>query len=188
MPSRAVVPGSRRPAGNVCPAPRGWPGMSTDARAQRDLDQTTARDADPALLDLIAARHQGVLATVKRDGRPQLSNVLYAWDAEELVARVSVTADRAKTRNAARDPRVSLQVSADDFWSYAVVEGDAELSAVAADPHDAAADELVATFRAAAGQEHPDWEEFRRSMVAERRQVLRVRATKVYGMARLPRP
>ncbi|WP_264029723.1 PPOX class F420-dependent oxidoreductase [Cellulosimicrobium sp. SH8] len=146
------------------------------------------RLGEPALLALLAARHQGVLATVKKDGRPQLSNVLYAWDPDAGVARVSVTADRAKTRNAARDPRVSLQVSAEDFWSYAVVEGDAELSAVALDPHDAAADELVETFRAASGSEHPDWEEFRRAMVADRRQVLRVRATRVYGMARLPRP
>ena len=101
-------------------------------------------------------------------------------------ARVSVTADRAKTRNAARDPRVSLHVSATDFWSYAVIEGDAELSAVATDPHDAAADELVEVFRQAAGKEHDDWEDFRRAMVSERRQVLRVRATNVYGMAQLP--
>ncbi|WP_435738110.1 PPOX class F420-dependent oxidoreductase [Cellulosimicrobium sp. PMB13] len=153
--------------------------MSTGTRA--------ALDADPALLALLAARHQGVLTTIKRDGRPQLSNVLYAWDPDERVARVSVTADRAKTRNAARDPRVSLHVSAEDFWSYAVVEGDVELSPVASDPHDAAVDELVDTFRGAGG-EHDDWDAFRRAMVADRRQVLRVRASRVYGMARLPRP
>ncbi|MFD1815671.1 PPOX class F420-dependent oxidoreductase [Rhodococcus gannanensis] len=145
-------------------------------------------DADARLLDILAAHTRGVLTTVKRDGRPQLSNVLYAWDPATRVARVSVTADRAKTRNAARDPRVSLHVSADDFWSYAVVEGDAELSSVATDPHDAATDELVEVFRAASGSEHPDWEEFRRAMVAERRVVLRIRATRVYGMAELPRP
>ncbi|GCE41937.1 Pyridoxine 5'-phosphate oxidase, Rv1155 [Rhodococcus wratislaviensis] len=115
-----------------------------------------------------------------------MSNVIYAWDPGTQTARVSVTSDRAKTRNAARDPRVSLHVSATDFWSYAVVEGDAELSAVVADPHDAAADELVEVFRQAAGKEHDDWEDFRRAMVSERRQVLRVRATNVYGMAQLP--
>ncbi len=125
--------------------------MSTDALdASRDIDRDVPdrdvpdRDVpdrapraalgEPALLDLVAARHQGVLATVKKDGRPQLSNVLYAWDPEEGVARVSVTADRAKTRNAARDPRVSLHVSAEDFAGYAVVEGDAGLSTVALDP------------------------------------------------------
>jgi PPOX class probable F420-dependent enzyme len=148
----------------------------------------TAPDDEQALLDLVAGGNKGVLATLRRAGRPQLSNVLYAWDAATRTARVSVTADRAKTRNAARDPRVSLHVSAPDFWSYAVLDGTAELSDVAADPHDAAADELVDTYRAAAGREHPDWEEFRATMVTERRQVLRVRADRVYGMARLPQP
>ncbi len=164
--------------------------MSTDAAATPDTvhaPDARAPLGDPALLDLVAARHQGVLATVKRDGRPQLSNVTYTWDPDERVARVSVTATRAKTRNAARDPRVSLQVSSEDFWSYAVLEGDAELSDVATDPHDAAADELVETYRAATGGEHPDWEEYRRAMVADRRQVLRLRATKVYGLVRPPR-
>ncbi|MFE7420918.1 PPOX class F420-dependent oxidoreductase [Rhodococcus sp. NPDC057529] len=134
-----------------------------------------AKDDRRPLLDLVGAHNRAVLATVKRDGRPQLSNVIYAWDPGTQTARVSVTTDRAKTRNAARDPRVSLHVSATDFWSYAVVEGDAELSAVVTDPHDAAA-----------GKEHDDWEDFRRAMVSERRQVLRVRAKNVYGMAQLP--
>lgn len=150
--------------------------MSTDVDTQRPL------------LDLVASQNKAILATLKRDGRPQLSNVLYAWDPDTRTARVSVTADRAKTRNAARDPRVSLHVSAPDFWSYAVLEGDADLSAVAADPHDAAVDELVETYRAATGHEHEDWDAFRRAMIEERRQVLRVRAGRVYGMAELPLP
>ncbi|WFR72244.1 PPOX class F420-dependent oxidoreductase [Prescottella defluvii] len=148
--------------------------MSTDVDAQRPL------------LDLVASQNKAILATLKRDGRPQLSNVLYAWDPGTRTARVSVTADRAKTHNAARDPRVSLHVSAPDFWSYAVLEGDAELSAVAADPHDAAVDELVETYRGATGGEHEDWDEFRRAMIDERRQVLRIHADRVYGMAGLP--
>ena len=143
---------------------------------------------DDKLLAVISNNSLGVLATIKRDGRPQLSNVIYAWDPDTGTARVSVTAERAKTRNAARDPRVSLQVSADNFWSYAVVDGDAELGAVAADPHDAAADELVAVYRAAGGGEHSDWEAFRRAMVTEHRRVLRIHATRVYGMAELPPP
>lgn len=143
-------------------------------------------DAERPLLEIVAAQNKAVLATLKRDGRPQLSNVIYAWDPGTRTARISVTAERAKTRNAERDPRVSLHVSAADFWSYAVVEGEAELSPVAADPHDATADELVEVYRAAAGREHEDWEEFRRSMVDERRLVLRISAERIYGMARLP--
>ncbi|MCL2534942.1 MAG: PPOX class F420-dependent oxidoreductase [Nocardiaceae bacterium] len=142
-------------------------------------------DTQRPLLDLVASQNKAILATLKRDGRPQLSNVLYAWDPDTRTARVSVTADRAKTRNAARDPRVSLHVSAPDFWSYAVVEGDAELSEISADPHDAAVEELVTTYRMATGREHEDWDEFRRAMVEERRLVLRVRADHLYGMAQL---
>jgi PPOX class probable F420-dependent enzyme len=133
--------------------------------------------------ELIRGRHQGVLATLKRDGRPQLSNVAYAADPTEPIIRVSVTDSRAKVHNARRDPRVSFHVTSDDFWSYAVAEGLAELSDVAADPHDATVDELVELFRAVRG-DHPDWDEFRAAMVTDHRLVLRVRVERIYGIAR----
>ena len=96
--------------------------------------------------------------------------------------KVSITADRAKYRNLLRDPRASLHVSAPDFWSYAVAEAEAEFSAVAADPHDAAVQELIELFRDVQG-EHPDWDDYRRAMVADRRVVLRLPISRVYGMA-----
>jgi len=130
--------------------------------------------------DFAKTRHQGVLVTQKRDGRPQLSNVAYALT--DGVVRVSVTADRAKTANLRRDPRASLYVGRDDFWAYAVLEGDAELSAVTAAPDDATAEELVVLYRTVRGEDHPDWAEFRRAMVQERRLVVRLRVTHAYGM------
>lgn len=132
------------------------------------------------LQDLIAGNHGGVLVTQKRDGRPQLSNIAYALD--DGITRISVTDDRAKTANLRRDPRASLYVSAPDFWSYAVAEGDAELSPVAADPHDATVDELADLYRAVHG-EHPDWDEFRAAMVRDHRLVVRLRINRYYGMA-----
>ncbi|MCD9623895.1 PPOX class F420-dependent oxidoreductase [Rhabdothermincola salaria] len=137
-------------------------------------------------MDLTAAmaylreRRNGVLVTLKSDGRPQSSNIIYVVGDDDVV-RVSVTDDRAKTRNMRRDPRVSLHVSADDFWSYVVVEGDADLSPVATDPHDATVDELVELYRAMQG-EHGDWDEYRAAMVADQRLVLRLRPTHAYGM------
>ena len=112
-----------------------------------------------AALDFIRSRQNGVLTTLKRDGRPQLSNITYSFGDDGIV-RISVTDGRAKTANIRRDPRVSLYVSREDFWAYVVVEADAELSAVASAPDDAAVDELVEYYRAAAG-EHPDWDEYR---------------------------
>jgi PPOX class probable F420-dependent enzyme len=132
-------------------------------------------------LDYARTHPRCVLITLKADGRPQSSNVLQ-WTDPAGVVRVSLTDSRAKTRNLRRDPRVSLHLVADDFWSYAVLEGDAELSAVAEKPDDGTVDELVTYYRALNG-EHPDWDDYRRSMVADRRLVLRLRPTYAYGMA-----
>ena len=138
----------------------------------------TARET--RLLAFVAGQRQGVLATLQQDGRPQLSNINYGWDAEARLVRISVTADRVKARNLARDPRASLHVTSADFWTWAVVEGTAELSPVAADPHDATVDELVELYRSLSG-EHPDWAEYRAAMVADRRLVVRLPAGRVYG-------
>ncbi|RBY94006.1 PPOX class F420-dependent oxidoreductase [Blastococcus sp. TBT05-19] len=134
--------------------------------------------ADPDLLRFVAGQRWGVLATLRRDGRPQLSNVGYAWD--DGLIRVSVTADRAKTRNLQRDPRVTLHVSSPDFWSWVAVDGTADLTPIAQDPHDATVEELVAYYRGVSG-EHEDWDEYRAAMVADRRLVVRFRPDHAYG-------
>lgn len=126
-------------------------------------------------------RQKGVLVTLKADGRPQLSNVLYAVGDDDVV-RVSVTDSRAKTANARRDPRVALHVTSEDFWSYVVVEGRAELTPVAAAPDDPTVDELAALYRSLQG-EHDDWDEYRASMVEAGRLVLRLHPDHAYGMA-----
>ncbi|MBU3750181.1 MAG: PPOX class F420-dependent oxidoreductase [Mycobacterium sp.] len=136
---------------------------------------------DDKLLALIADNALGVLATIKRDGRPQLSNVTYHFDPRALAIEVSVTEPRAKTRNLRRDPRASLLVSSEDGWAYAVAEGDAVLSAPAANPHDDTVEALVALYRTIAG-EHPDWDEYRRAMVIDRRVLLRLPISHLYGM------
>jgi PPOX class probable F420-dependent enzyme len=135
---------------------------------------------DP-LRGLLTSRDIGVLATIKRDGRPQLSNVSYTYDSATDVIRISVTDDRAKVRNLRRDPRASFHVATQAGWAYTVAEGIAELSPVAGDPHDAVVEELVEVFRLVQG-EHPDWDEYRAAMVADRRLVLRIPIEHVYGM------
>jgi uncharacterized protein len=136
---------------------------------------------DDKLLALISGNSLGVLATIKRDGRPQLSNVSYWFDARAVALQVSVTEPRAKTRNLRRDARASILVSSDDGWSYAVAEGDAELTAPAADPRDETVEALIALYRNIAG-EHPDWDEYRDAMVTDRRVVLTLPIAHLYGM------
>jgi uncharacterized protein len=136
---------------------------------------------DDKLLALIKGNSLGVLATIKRDGRPQLSNVSYHFDPRELVIRVSITEPRAKTRNLRRDPRASILVDSDDGWSYAVAEGTAELTPPAAAPGDDTVEALIALYRNIAG-EHSDWDEYRQAMVTDRRVVLTLPISHVYGM------
>lgn len=141
----------------------------------------TRRVFDDKLLALIADNSLGVLATLKRDGRPQLSNVTYHFDPRTMTIEVSITEPRAKTRNLRRDPRASLFVSSEDGWSYAVAEGDAVLSPPAADPGDETVESLITLYRNVAG-EHPDWDDYRRAMVTDRRVLLRLPISHLYGM------
>ena|SRR6516165_7533665 len=136
---------------------------------------------DDKLLALISGNSLGVLATIKRDGRPQLSNVSYFFDPRAVAIQASVTEPRAKTRNLRRDPRASVYVRSDDGWAYAVAEGDAALSAPAAAPDDETVEGLIALYRNIAG-EHPDWDDYRRAMVAERRVLLTMPITHLYGL------
>src|SRR6201993_1427119 len=136
---------------------------------------------DDKLLAVIADNSLGVLATLKRDGRPQLSNVSYYFDARSVSIQVSITEPRAKTRNLRRDRRAPLLVSSDDGWSYAVAEGTAMLAPPAAAPDDDTVEALIALYRNSAG-EHPDWDEFREAMVTDRRVLLTLRISHVYGM------
>ena len=131
-------------------------------------------------LEYVRQRQQGVLVTLKRDGRPQLSNIVYLVTDDGTI-RISVTADRAKTNNLARDARASLHVTADDFWSYCVIDGDAHLMPPAASPDDATADAMVEYYRAMQG-EHPDWSEYRQAMVDDRRLLVTITPTHAYGM------
>src|SRR5690349_19861628 len=107
---------------------------------------------DDGLLAFARSKHLGAVVALKKSGRPQLSMISYEIDDKEPTVRISTTADRAKTRNIRRDPRVSLFVFSDNGWQYAVLEGGAELSPVAQDPHDATVEELIEVYRRISGE------------------------------------
>jgi PPOX class probable F420-dependent enzyme len=136
-------------------------------------------DVDQALLFAHGVR-RGVLTTLRRDGRAQLSNIMFGRDGEGRPI-ISVTDDRAKTANMRRDARVALHVTDDTFWQYVVLDGTATLSPPAADPHDATVEALIDYYRQANG-EHDDWDDYRRAMVAERRLVATLTVTSAYGI------
>ncbi len=138
----------------------------------------------PDALAFVRENDRGVLVTLRRNGLPQLSNIMYVPDENDVIG-ISVTESRAKTKNLRRDPRASLHVTRADFYAYVVLEGTVTLSPVAADPGDPVVDALVAMYRTARG-EHPDWEEFRQAMVDEGRVLAQLRADRAYGMLGAP--
>jgi PPOX class probable F420-dependent enzyme len=138
----------------------------------------TASSFDPRAL--LAESRLGVLATIKSDGRPQLSPVMPFYDREAGTLAVSMTEGRAKTANLRRDPRAALEVTAPDGWAWATAEGAVTLTGPGDDPHGPEVEALVDYYRAASG-EHPDWEEYRSTMVADRRVLMLMTVEHVYG-------
>jgi PPOX class probable F420-dependent enzyme len=124
----------------------------------------------------LADNHRGVLATYRRDGKVQQSPVTAGLDEQGRVI-ISVTEDRAKARNARRDPRVSLCVFNDAFYgAWVQVEGTVEL----VDGPDRI-DALVDYYRRLSG-EHPDWDEYRAVMERDHRVLLRFEIERASGL------
>lgn len=101
-----------------------------------------------ALWELLANRGKGVLASIKRDGRPQLSNISYTWDSESRTLTTQAATFRAKTRNLLRDPRASIHVTSDDFLLWVVAEGTVTVSEPAQSHADPIGQEFIAGIRA----------------------------------------
>jgi len=135
--------------------------------------------SEELLWDVIAAGNLGTVATIKKDGRPQLSDVSY--HAAGRLVRFSTRTTLAKVHNLRRDARVSMKVTAPDGYGYAVAEGQAELSPVAWALDDAVVEELIEIYRTIRGEEHPDWDDYRRAMVADGRLIVRFRVEHLYG-------
>jgi PPOX class probable F420-dependent enzyme len=91
-----------------------------------------------------------------------------------------MTEGRAKTANLRRDPRAALEVTSTDGWAWATAEGRVTLIGPGTDPHGPEVEALVDYYRSAAG-EHPDWDEYRSVMVADRRVLMALTVEKVYG-------
>ncbi|MEL7157805.1 MAG: PPOX class F420-dependent oxidoreductase [Actinomycetota bacterium] len=138
-------------------------------------------ELEPAL-DWASHRSDAVLITIRRDGRPQSSDITYHL--ADGVFAISVTDGRAKTTNLRRDPRAVLHLTDRSAWSYLSFDGTVELSPVTTAPDDATADALVEYYRAVAGKDHPDWDEYRAAMIEEGRLLVHFRPDSVVGQLR----
>jgi PPOX class probable F420-dependent enzyme len=129
-------------------------------------------------LERTASHKNATLITLRRDGRAQSSDIVFAVVGDTI--KISVTHDRAKTRNLQRDSRAVFHLSDPSSWSYLSIDAIADVSAVTTAADDKTADELVAIYRIVAG-EHDNWDEFRAAMVGEGRCVITLSPQSVTG-------
>jgi PPOX class probable F420-dependent enzyme len=135
------------------------------------IDFAAVMDAAEALAFARKNPH-AVLATMKRDGTPQLSPVLVGVDSQDRLV-VSTRESAMKTLNVRRDPRAWLCVLNDRFFGdWAQLSGDVEVVSL---PE--AMEPLVEYYRSISG-EHPDWNDYRTAMIKQRRCLIRVTPTK----------
>ena len=137
-----------------------------------------SEDFDPHAL--LAHSRLGVLATIKADGRPQLSPVMPFYDRARGVIYVSMREGLAKTTNLRRDPRAALEVTRADGRAWATAEGSVTLIGPGTAATDPEVQALVDYYRLAAG-EHPDWDDYRAAMVRDHRVLMTLTVNKVVG-------
>ena len=138
-------------------------------------------------IDFARPRRQTVLTTIRDNGQPQLSNVIYTVDDDGVFRDLH----HRHPGQVQEPPEAPVGRAAHHRRGLLVLRGASRATPSSARwppvPTTPSIDELVDLYRAVAG-EHPDWDEYRKAMVDEQRSVLRVRPTRAYGMVRLPRP
>ena len=124
-------------------------------------------DIDLAL-EHFRQNHRAVLATRRRDGRPQLSPVVHAVGNDGRIL-ISTRTKAIKARNIGRDPRVSVCAIDDAFFGkWVQVDGEATIIALPA------AMPLLRFYYHQVSGEHPDWDEYERDMVLQGRVIIAV--------------
>ncbi|MFI0357401.1 PPOX class F420-dependent oxidoreductase [Actinomadura sp. 9N407] len=133
------------------------PSIATNTRVDRD-----------GLLEFVRPRHRAILLTTRADGGVQGSPLTCGVDDSGRLV-MSTYPERAKSRNARRDPRVSVIVLSDE-WNgpWVQIDGTSEVLDV---PE--AVEPLVEYFRNISG-EHPDWDEYRTAMIEQGKSLIRV--------------
>ena len=124
-----------------------------------DLDEARA---------VVAEQHHAVLATLRRDGPPQMSPVAATVDGQGRVV-ISTRQTAFKVRNLRRDPRAWLCVLPDGFYGRWIQVG----GSVRIVELPEAMEPLVDYYRRVSG-EHPDWDDYRTAMERDQRVLLQI--------------
>jgi PPOX class probable F420-dependent enzyme len=123
--------------------------------------------------EYLRTHHRAVLATMRRDGTPQMSPVTVSVDADGY-AVVSSRQTAVKTKNVRRDPRAWICAFPDTFYGGPFVQVEGDVSIVELPD---AMEGLVEYYRSVSG-EHPDWDDYRAAMERDQRVLIRLALTR----------
>ena len=129
----------------------------------------------------VSENHRGVLTTFRRNGSAQMSIVSTGAYGDGVA--FTTTAGRAKLANLKRNPRCSLLVSHESWWGYVVLEGRGRIMSSDNTEAEELRMALRDVYRAAAGTEHPNWDEYDQAMRDDRRSAVVVVPDHIYGTA-----
>ena len=124
-------------------------------------------------------KQQGVVVftTYRRDGMPQMS-LVSAGRFEDGVA-FTTRRRNAKYHNLMRDRRCAMMLVTPGMRGFAVIDGEADVRSSDITEAERLRLDLRAVYKAASGKDHPDWEEYDRAMVEQKRAVVLLRPGRV---------
>ena len=118
--------------------------------------------------EFVASNHRAVMITRRSAGGLQTSPVLVGIDSDGKVV-ISTRETAYRVRNLRRHPTAALCVYSDNFFGpWIQLDGTTEIVSL---PD--AMDGLVDYYRRISG-EHPDWDDYQRAMVDQRRVLIRL--------------
>ncbi len=151
--------------------------MTAPKKIPKDDPRTRYRAAEVAvdrdeLAGHLAGRHHWVLATTRKDGRPQMSLVTGGMTADGRLA-ISTYPSRVKAKNVRANAEVSVAVMGEQFNdAWVQIDG---LATVLDLPE--ASDTFVEYYRCISG-EHDDWDEYRQAMVDQGKCMIVIEPTR----------
>lgn len=137
--------------------------------------------SDDEITKFLGEHRFGTLGTVKKDGHPHLTTMIYHWDPETRTVGFSSTDDRLKVRQLRANPKAAFHVSSADHWTFVYVEGEAEIVGPTTVPGDEVGRALLALLPEEAAPEDPD--QWLAQQVAEKRVLIRLKAARLFGQA-----
>ncbi|MDA0770926.1 MAG: TIGR03618 family F420-dependent PPOX class oxidoreductase [Chloroflexi bacterium] len=129
------------------------------------------------------SHHRGVIGTRRANGATH-SSIVACGAFQGKAAFVSVYPRSVKIRNIRRDPTCTILCVDDNWRSYAVVEGQAQLFDYSNTDAAEIRQMLRDVYRACSATEHPNWNEFDQAMIDQKAVVVLVPPEQVYGMLR----